>query len=156
MKMKYQLAKIARSALDRRSVAWRSLAAEPRPAGGWMRATREALGMTATDFAKRLGVSRQTAQTYERNEIDESIQLATLRRAAEALQCQLVYAFVPVTTLDETVQRTGRDKALRELQRIDQTMLLEDQRVDAQEFEVRLRERTEELIRSRRLWSIDE
>jgi len=121
-----------------------------------MRATREALGMTATDFAKRLGVSRQTAQTYERNEIDESIQLATLRRAAEALQCQLVYAFVPVTTLDETVQRTGRDKALRELQRIDQTMLLEDQRVDAQEFEVRLRERTEELIRSRRLWSIDE
>jgi len=154
--MKYELAKIARTAVDRRSGVWRSASADPRPAGGWMRATREALGMTATDFARRLGVSRQTAQTYERNEIDGAIQLATLRRAAEALECAFVYAFVPITSLEETVQRNARRKALRELERIDQTMLLEDQRIDIQEFNERLRERTEEIMRSRRLWGDDE
>jgi hypothetical protein len=40
----------------------------------------------------------------ERNEAEERITLATLRRAAEALDCTLVYAIVPNKPLEAMVQ----------------------------------------------------
>ena len=99
--MNEKLAAMARWALDQRTSQLTDVGLPAMPAGGWIRAVREALGMSAPQFAERLGVARQTAQEQEQNEIDGSIRLSTLRRAAEALDCQLVYAFVPKPSLDE-------------------------------------------------------
>jgi predicted DNA-binding mobile mystery protein A len=151
--MSKKQAAMARKALDQRTDQLSNARVSAAPAGGWIRAVREALGMSATQFAERLGVARQTAQEQEQNEIDGSIGLSTLRRAAEALDCQLVYAFVPKTSLDESVQAQARKVAMAELSRVDQTMLLEGQRVEGSEAEERLAERVEELIGSRQLWS---
>ena len=144
---------MARRALDQRTSQLSDAGMPAPPAGGWIRAVREALGMSATQFAERLGVARQTAQEQEQNEIDGSIGFSTLRRAAEALDCQLVYAFVPKTSLDESVRAQARRVAKAELSRVDQTMLLEGQRVDGLEAEAHLVERVEELIGSRQLWN---
>ena len=144
---------MARRALDQRTSQLSDTGMPAPPAGGWIRAVREALGMSATQFAKRLGVARQTAQEQEQNEIDGSVGLSTLRRAAEALDCQLVYAFVPKTSLDELVQAQAHKVAMAELSRVDQTMLLEGQRVEGSEADEHLAGRVEELIGSRQLWS---
>lgn len=151
--MNRQLAQMARKALDQRANQFRDIDVTAPPNGGWVRAIREALGMSATQFADRVGVARQSAHQYELNEINGSIRLDTLKRAAEALECQLVYGFVPKTSFDTVVREQARKIAMAELIRVDQTMLLEDQRVDLQGTEQRLGERIEELIGSRQLWS---
>ena len=151
--MNRNLAQMARKALDQRANQFRTIDVLTPPNGGWVRAIREALGMSATQFAERVGVRRQTAHQYERNEIDGSIRLDTLKRAAEALECQFVYAFVPKTSFDSIVREQARKIATAELIRVDQTMLLEDQRVDLPGTEQRLTERIDELIGSRQLWN---
>src|SRR5882724_9035643 len=87
------------------------------PPKGWIRAIRDALGMTGVQLAKRLRVSPQTVEATEKSEASGSIQLNTLRRAAEALGCTLVYALVPNTSLDDAVKQRARKIAIRDLQR---------------------------------------
>jgi len=52
---------------------------------GWLKSVRQATGMPEEELARRLGVS----------EVNSRIMLGTLRRAAEGLGCELVYALVP-------------------------------------------------------------
>ena len=100
---------IARNVLDQRLSLWRSVAADaPQPSRGWILAIREALGMSVTDFARRLGVSRQRVSQIEAAEVEGSATLVTLRRAAEALGCTLVYALVPNESLEQIVRRRAR------------------------------------------------
>ena len=140
-----------RARLDKRLAAWKTLpvAAPPR---GWLRAVRDALGMSQADLAARVEVTRQRVAQLEQAEVDGSIQLSTLRRAAEAMDCLLVYAIVPNTTLEDTVYRQAFNVAAIDVDRARQTMLLEAQLGGEGDHE-RLRESiVEQLLDSRRLW----
>jgi predicted DNA-binding mobile mystery protein A len=116
---------LARRVLDSRLAELRALPHPP--PRGWIRAIREALGMSAADLGRRMGLSRQAVLQMERSEADGSIRLETLRRAAEALDATLSYALVPNASLDEQVDRRAREVAEREVDAVEQTMLLEDQ-----------------------------
>jgi predicted DNA-binding mobile mystery protein A len=124
-------------------------------AGGWIRAVRQALGMSTVQLGRRLGVTRQTVLSLERLELDDGIRLSSLRRAAEAMDCHLVYAFVPHASLEDSVQRQATRVAAAELGRVNQTMLLEAQGVDDDEADQQLRERAQTLVGHRRLWAGD-
>ena len=69
------------------------------PSRGWIRALRDALGMTAGQLGGRIGMRGQSVLDLEKSEKAGTIQLKTLRKAAEALDCTLVYALVPKTSL---------------------------------------------------------
>jgi predicted DNA-binding mobile mystery protein A len=144
---------MARRALDRRI---KDLIAGDvnltRPAGGWIRAVREAIGMSAEQFGQRLGTTRQAVHQLERSEVDDGIRLDSLRRAAEALNCRFVYAFVPTASLEDSVWRRAVAIASRELSPIDQTMLLENQELVFAERSAQVQERARELVASRQLW----
>jgi predicted DNA-binding mobile mystery protein A len=75
-----------------------------RPPDGWVRSIRNAMGMTAAQLGKRLGVSQQRALVIEKSENSGRITLASLARAAEALDCRLVYAIVPRSPLEKLVE----------------------------------------------------
>lgn len=140
-----------RRALDDRLAAWREL--EPAgPARGWIRAIRESLGMTRDELAQRLGVTRQRVFAIEAAEADGALKLDTLRRAAEALDCTLVYALVPKESLQSAVERRAREVAERHVERAGHTMLLEGQLGAAGDRERLVEELTEQLARSRGLW----
>lgn len=81
------------------------------PTNGWLRAIREALGMTAAQLGRRLGVSQQRALAMEGAETRGSLTLASLARAAEALDCQLVYALVPRLPLEGLVEERAAARA---------------------------------------------
>src|SRR5487761_199273 len=81
-----------RRQLDDRFAALPSAEWFAAPTRGWIKAIREALGMSSEQLAKRLGVKQPTVAAIERSETRGTIELATLRRAAEALDCTLVYA----------------------------------------------------------------
>ena len=99
----------------------------PSPHKGWIRAIRTALGMSGTQLAERLGVSRPRIPRLEQDELTGSVTLKTMRQAAEAMDCVFVYALVPRTSLDETIRDQAMKVAVKRLQQTSQTMLLEDQ-----------------------------
>ena len=122
------------------------------PPRGWIKAIREALGMSGVQFAKRLGVSPQTANTLEKSEVIASIKLETLRKTAEALDCTLVYALVPNTSLEQTVNARARAIAIQEISRVSHTMKLEDQFVANKEIERQIEFYIRNNLTERDLW----
>src|ERR1700692_1880677 len=111
----------ARHRLAERLVALKSEERFRAPPKGWIRAIRDALGMTGVQFAKRLKIRPQSVEKLEKSEANGSIQLKTLRRAAEALNCTLVYALVPNTSLEDAVRERARKIAKRDLDRVAHT-----------------------------------
>ena len=110
--------------------------------------------MTTRQLAARLRVSQPTLVALEKGEVFETISLKTLRRAAAALDCSVVYALVPNQPLDDMV--LARALALAEAQRArtDQTMRLENQSLREPELAAELNRLTEEYLRigGSRLW----
>ncbi|NDZ13902.1 mobile mystery protein A [Variovorax sp. WS11] len=100
----------------------------PAPSGGWLRAIREALGLTVRQQATRVGVAVATLHKSEQSEADERISLAQLRRLAEGLDCELVYGLVPRKPLVDMVQDQAVQVARSEILGIAHSMRLEDQR----------------------------
>ena len=101
----------------------------PRPPAGWLRAIREALGMTSGVLAERLGVTASGARKLEQAEAVDAITLGTLRRVAEALDCDLQYALVPRRPLREMRWQRALHLAQQWQQRAGRTMALEAQPV---------------------------
>jgi predicted DNA-binding mobile mystery protein A len=142
----------ARTGIERQVAPWRELrpAIPPR---GWIRAIRDALGMSTRELATRAGVSAPRISQIERAESDGSLTLATLQRIAEALDCRLEYALVPLRPLDEMVRTQARSKASSLIDIVDHTMAMEDQRTDEYSRRSELERAAEELIDRRGLWS---
>jgi predicted DNA-binding mobile mystery protein A len=140
--------------LDSRFTALRPIAKSVRPAKGWLRAIRDALGMTTAQFARRLGVSQPRIIELEQSEVSGGVTLNTLQRAAEALGCRLVYVLVPERPLEKTVQERAESVAARQLESVEHTMRLEDQAVKGKKAGEELRRRLIDdlLRRPARLW----
>lgn len=62
---------------------------------GWVKRARHALFLSTGIVACRLGISRSTYVRLERNEELGVIQMMTLKKLAEAMDCELVYAIRP-------------------------------------------------------------
>jgi predicted DNA-binding mobile mystery protein A len=146
-----RLAAQARARLDERFKAMGPSVRQSQPVRGWIRAIREALGMTAEQLAKRLGVKQPSVVALEQSEAKGTIELATLRRVAEALDCKLVYTLVPNKPLEQTVRDRARLFARRRREPIEHSMALEDQKVQRKENESLI----DEILREtnpRRFW----
>jgi predicted DNA-binding mobile mystery protein A len=63
----------------------------------------------------------------EQSEAADRIRLETLRRAADALGCDLVYLLVPRRPLTAVVRDRARELAHQQVAAVEQTMRLEDQ-----------------------------
>ncbi|MCP9913068.1 mobile mystery protein A [Cyanobium sp. BA20m-14] len=128
----------------------------PRPPAGWLRAIREALGMTSGVLAERLGVTASGARKLEQAEAVDAITLGTLRRVAEALECDLQYALVPRRPLREMRWRQAMRLAQQWQQRAGRTMALEAQPIGSPSAgtQERLEAMAEEILRTSgtRLW----
>lgn len=117
---------LARKQLDKRLAPLRTikLALPPR---GWLRAIREALGMTTRQLAARMKVAPSRISAIEKAEVSGTTTLKTLREAAAALDCTFVYAFVPNKPLEEILRDRAAQKAALDVARLDHTMRLENQ-----------------------------
>ncbi|RKX30821.1 MAG: transcriptional regulator [Verrucomicrobia bacterium] len=103
----------------------------PRPSRGWLRAVREALGLSQNVAASKLNITRSAWTKLEGLEEREGISLATLRRAAEALDCDLIYGLAPREAIAETFAdlATPNDPAMKHLLATEHSMDLEGQAV---------------------------
>src|SRR3954469_13721255 len=141
--------------LDKRFDALRPLVKlGSRPPKGWLRAVRDALGITTRQFGNRLGVSQPRIVELEKSEVSGSVTLNTLQRAAGALGCRLVYVLVPERPLAGTVRERADLVAGRLTGAVAQSMRLEGQEVTNRDVAKDLHRRQVErlLRRPARLW----
>lgn len=155
--MKAKERAIARQRLDKRFEELRDTDIGARPAKGWIRAIRNALGMTTTQLAKRMGVSQPQVVKTEQSEARRAISLESLERAADALGCDLVYTLVPRQPLRDSIEERARQLAVKQLSRTNHTMTLEAQNVSPEEYDETLQELIQKLVDSggSRLWESD-
>jgi len=137
----------ARRQLDKRLNLLRDSYATTRPPRGWIKAIREALGMTTAQLARRIGVSQPRVVAIEKAEKNASITLDSLERAARAMDCQVVYALVPRKPLNNLVEERARIVAEKRLQSIQHSMALEAQSIDKSDEEEQLKRLSERLIK---------
>jgi predicted DNA-binding mobile mystery protein A len=123
------------------------------PPRGWIKAVRQALGMSGVQFAKRLSVRPPTIVALENSERDGTIQLATLRRAAEALDCTLVYALVPKTSLQSNVEERAKHIAHEGIAKATHTMKLEAQSVSTVDAKQQIEEYIWKHVTERDVWN---
>jgi predicted DNA-binding mobile mystery protein A len=142
---KAKLAGRSRAHLDERFRKLRPAARFTPPVRGWSKAIRLALGMSTAQLAKRLRVKQPSVVALEQSEAKGTMELATLRRVAAALDCTLVYALVPNKTLEATVRDRARTFARRRLEPVEHSMLLENQKVTAKARDAKAR--LDEIIR---------
>src|ERR1700733_3031127 len=125
--MNHEFRQLRLSQLDRSLSSARNL--PPRPSSGWIAAVRETVLLTLTDIGQFVRVPRQNVQKFERAEANDRITLATLRRVAEAMGCELVYALVPKSgSFAELAEQPTREQAARDVKSVLHTMALEDQK----------------------------
>jgi predicted DNA-binding mobile mystery protein A len=141
----------SRELLDGHFDEWQPLRELARPPRGWVRAVREALGMSTAVVAARLGITAGAVTRLEQSEAAGRVRLDTLRRAADALGCDLVYLLVPRRPLTAVVRDRARELARGQAAAVAHTMLLEDQATgQAAELEDQL---TQRLLARGGLWS---
>lgn len=94
---------------------------------GWIKTVREAIGMTVSQLAARLGVTQPRITKMESNE--DNLKLSTMKKAAEAMNCEFVYYFKPRTTFQNLVDEQAQKKAAEVLKTVNVNMALENQEI---------------------------
>ena len=116
--------------LDRTLEPFQAARKVSRPSKGWIRAIRQALGISSGEHARRLGTSRKLPLQLEKGEAEDRITLKSLRAIANALDCDLVYALVPrAASLGELIENRARAEAKQRVLGVEHSMALENQAV---------------------------
>lgn len=123
---------IIRDALDQQTPAMHDARQRiRRPVKGWLRAVRDAVGLPQTEVARKLGVTRQSYTQLEQAEESRTITLKSLDKAAEAMDCEVVYFLVPKAAMGPTFAGLAQvhDPQFKHLRKTEHSMALEGQAV---------------------------
>lgn len=154
MRTNKTLVKTQRRSLDEKLKAFQKVRSVLIPKSGWIKAIRESLGMTSQQLAERMGIQQSGVIALERREVEKTISLETLQKAARAMGCELVYALVPQESLEKIVDEQAKASAARIFKSTLHTMRLEQQQVGNAETSLHLQELATELKNKldNRLW----
>lgn len=110
--------------------------------------------MSAEDLALRMRLTKARVLAIERSEATGTLKLDTLQRAADALDCSLVYLLIPNRPLETMVKEQAMRVAGEHISAVEHTMQLEDQGVGEETSRQQLQELADDLSRRspRSLW----
>ena len=118
------------------------------PKEGWINTIRKSIGMSRSQLAKKLRITRQSVKEIEDRESEGTISLNTLRDVANAMDLKLVYVLMPKDeSLGNLINRKAREAATEIVMRTSNTMKLEDQEISKKRINEAIQERAEQLIR---------
>ena len=144
--MSYWDKKLIREQLDRKLLRLKEFASHGLSSIGWIKTIREALGMTSSDLASRVGVNQSRIIHMEKSEKDGNIKISTMQKIADALDMDFVYGFAPRIALNEMVREQAQKVALKKMQRLDHTMRLEMQELSDDEKEMALKDMVDKIL----------
>ena len=153
--MNYWDQKIIREQLDKKLTFLRDFAAAGTPSQGWIKAIREALGLSASRLGKRAGIDQSRISRLESAEKSGDLKLSSLQKIAKALNMKFVYGFVPEgtegtegteDTLEAMVREQAKKIALRRIETLEGTMRLEKQALSDEEQKRALNDMIEKIL----------
>ncbi len=112
---------------DKVNRAYHELGGFSLPREGWLRTVRHALGMSGTQLAKRLGVTKSRVSKAEQGELTGSVTIKTMQSMAAAMNCRFVYALVPEQEIEEMIKKRAFKKAREQVRSASTQMALEAQ-----------------------------
>ena len=105
------------------------------PKEGWLRTVRTALGMSGTQLANKLGVTKARISKAEQDEPHGSVTLKTVQSMAEAMDCRFVYAIVPKRNVEDVIKERAIEKARAQVKAASIHMALEAQSLSKEQLE---------------------
>ncbi len=115
---------------------------------GWIATVRKALGMSAAQLARRLGVTRARISKAEKAELSGSVSIKSMQGIAQAMGCRFVYAIVPAEgRIESVVFEQAHKKAQALVARASGHMSLEDQSLTSNKNLAEVDRLAEELVR---------
>jgi predicted DNA-binding mobile mystery protein A len=129
--MKTNLNSLAMTQIERRLDSLREIKGKTIVSNGWIKFIRKAMGLSSTDLAKLSNLSPRTVTQAERREIEGKISLSTLKKMAEAMECELVYSLVPKASVRDTIKNKAKAKAIKRLKEAGLHMKLEAQEAES-------------------------
>jgi predicted DNA-binding mobile mystery protein A len=144
--MAYWDKKLIRDQLDKRLDGLVPLADSPVPATGWIKILREALGMSAKQLGKRVGIDQSRISRLEKAEADGDLKLSSLKKVAEGLDMKFVYSFIPKERLETMVHEQAKKIALKRMAKVNHTMRLEEQELSNEQKEQTLEDLIQKIL----------
>lgn len=138
---------LARWQLDEAVKSYDPMKLSSLPVKGWIRAVRDALGMSARQLAALLKVKAPRITALEQAEVEGRVTIRTLRRAAVAMDCVFVYALLPRDSFEQAVRNRAYRIMKARLDRVRHSMALEDQKVKSEMEQKSFEELVNELVR---------
>lgn len=118
---------------------------------GWIRQMRTVLGISLKKLGEACGLAIPTIAQTEAREVEGRVTIGNLRKIAEAMNCELSYAFVPKSDMKEFIEQKAYEKAKRVLMNADLHMSLEGQQVSS-DLELRINKLKQKLIERGDVW----
>lgn len=119
-----------RTLIENKLRPWTALRTDNVPRSGWIKAVRGALGMNTRQLAERVGVEQSNITRLEEREPSGKVTLERLAKAANAMNCRLIYAIVPndyYSDLEAIIDERARDLAQQLVRTTEHSMRLEQQ-----------------------------
>lgn len=127
------------------------------PSRGWINAIREALGMSQAQLAKRLKISRQGLNKAELQEVNGNLEVKTLKKIAEGINCDLIYFLVPKESLEKMIDRQVELLAKKIVMQTEKHMALENQGTKESFQKKMIAELSEELkSKGAKIWEVSD
>ena len=148
MKTNRKKLKNQRLIIEKKIHPWKKLRTNKRPPSGWLKAVRGALGINTRQLAKRCGVQHSSILKIEKNETQDKASIESLKKIANAMNCQLIYAIVPKTgysSLEEIINYQTQLLAYKLMKQVDHTMKLEAQGTSPKEIQSQTKKLANEL-----------
>jgi predicted DNA-binding mobile mystery protein A len=144
--------------LDKQLKEWQTINKKyGMPRAGWIKTLRVALSMSVEQLASRLGLTRGRINQLENAEVHDAVTLRTLKEAANAMGCELIYAVVPKgnSTLEDIINKRAAEVAQERIARVAHSMSLEAQSVDAEILNIQKDELFKNLVDhlNKKLWT---
>ena len=116
------------------------------PKPGWIATMRKALGISAPQLAKRMGITKPAIYQAERKEAQGGVTIKQMEKLAEAMGGRFVYAIVPETTVYAVLSEQARIKAEAIVKRASSHMALEKQSLSPDQMEQEIKQLADRLL----------
>ena len=157
MKIHKNKSSAQRQIMDKKVRTWKKVRKMKVPPSGWLKAIRKSLGMSTTQLAKAIGVQHSSILRLEKREAQGKASIESLRKAARAMNCTLVYSIVPqigFENLEDIINERAIALAHDLMKNAEHTMRLEAQGLSKRDIKVQTFQLANELKSKRdsRLW----
>lgn len=109
------------------------------PKEGWISIVRKAIGMSAAQLARQLGVTRNQISKTEKAELFGAVTIKTMQHIAEGMKCRFVYAIIPEKSVEEILACRAKIKASQLVDITNKHMALEGQTLSNAQIDLEIK-----------------